>query len=96
MSDKDGGSSSNRRALKAEILRYLTNRGHTNPTNTGVSKFSSVIGEDEEQVRDVIDEMIEEDEPISYTGYSKATVHITDAEAAKERANEILDDIYDL
>lgn len=96
MPDQDGGSSGERLVLKAEILRCLTNRGHTNPTNTGVSNFSSVIGEDEELIKEVIDEMIEDGEPISYTGYSKATVHITDAEAAKERANEIISNIYDL
>lgn len=39
--------------------------------------------------------MIDEGEPIEYTGFGDA-VHVTDAAEAKSRANEITADIYGL
>lgn len=93
MADQDDGSSRDLDALKAEILRKLVNHGHTNPTNIGVAGFAGIIGEEEDRVREAIDEMIEEEEPIEYTGFGD-TVHVTDAAEAKNRANEITADIY--
>ena len=95
MVDQDDGSSRESDALKAEILRKLVNHGHTNPTNIGVGGFADILGEDEDYVREAIDEMIEEGEPIELAGFGD-TVHVTDAAKAKERANEIIAEIYDL
>lgn len=85
--------------LRADLLNVLCRLGHTNPTNISISHLqrNHFRQDSEEALRETIDMMIADGDPISYlSDRHQAQVHVTDTEEAQQIVNEIWSEHYDL